>query len=217
MLAGRGLWVFPETDFVDRKDASLGNKGWQRQTLMVRFKGTTGQVATSDGRKAIVVDPVNASDFRSTAPYSNAFARFDLAADPALLAKRLTTRDLTGSGLSIGDLRKVIGDTSIDTVLAGTVTNLALYQEFKMMGALGVTRPNEVTGNTMYTDPESVGYMGPELDSTRLPTGVSADVMAVQIGEWLTGAYQPTGATSPVPTSARLYTIDRNLGQLQGM
>lgn len=216
-LSGRGLWVFPETDFVDREDTSVGTKGWQRQTFMVRFRGATGQVATGDGRKAIVVDPMNATAFRTNQPYSNAAARFDLAADPGLLAKRLTTRDLTGGGLSIGDLRKVVGDASIDTVLAGTVTNLALYQEFNLMGALGVTRPNELTGSTLYADPTSAGYMGPVLDSTRLPSGMSADDVAVRIGEWLTGVYQPPGATSPVPTTARLYTIDRNLGQLQEM
>lgn len=217
-LAGRGLWVFPETDFVNRADPALGGKGWQRQTFMVRFKGTTGQIATSDGRKVIVLDTLNTTAFRGTAPYSNAAARFDLASDPALLARRLTTKDLTGTGLSLTDLRKVIGDASPDTVLAASVTELALYQEANLLGALGASRTNAATGKTLYADPAQTGYMGPVLDPTLLtPSGMTADGAALNIGEWLTGGYKPAGATQPVRSGARLYTIDRNLGLLQEM
>ncbi len=216
-LAGRGLWVFPETDFIDRGDAQLGTKGWQRQTFMVRFKGATGQLATSDGRKVIVVDPVNSSAFRGTSPYSSTWARFDLSADAGLLAKRLLALGTAPGAPDIRDLRRVIGDGAPDTVLAGSVSELALYQESQLVAALGAVRTNPATGETLYTDPAETGYLGPALDPARLPSGMDADDAALNIGAWITGVYTPTGASSPLQSSARLFSIDRNFGQLQEM
>ncbi|MBI1189740.1 MAG: prepilin-type N-terminal cleavage/methylation domain-containing protein [Tepidisphaera sp.] len=216
-LAGRGLWVFPETNFVNTA-STTPNFGWQRQTFMVRFKGSTGQVATGDDSKVIVVDPLNSSSFRGTSPYNIASVRFDVASDPALVARRLTRApDIYSLISSRTDIQKLVGDTSPDTVLAGPVTDLALYQEKDLIAALRIGGSNNGTGGTPYKNPTAPGYTGPGLDPGLLPAGMSPDDATVHIGEWLTGSYVRTGDTGPVKTSARLFTVERTFGQLQEM
>lgn len=217
-LAGRGLWVFPETNFVDT-EATTPTFGWQRQTFMIRFNARSGQVATGDSSKVLVVDPLNTSSFRSTAPYNIARFRLDLASDPAIVARRLTKApEIRQAGLSDNDIIKLAGDSSPDTVLAGPVTDLALYQEGDLLGALGVPRGNGATGGTMYQDPKDSGYMGPMPDPALvMAAGLTPEDVPLHIGEWITGVYKPTGATQPRPSTARLFTVDVNVGQLQEM
>lgn len=205
-LVDGGNWVFPETNYYDSDPiGSIPTEGAKRQTFMVRFKAQTGMLDSANRSLAIVVDPSVGSVFRSAAPYIN--ARIDQATELTAFVRRTLARP----GLTPLERQELLGDRSIDTVLARPVTELALYQELRMAARLGGNinrRTQNIYGNTT-NDPVVV----PLIDTSLFGGRPIVDVQR-NINEWIEGRYVAQGAT-PLPSEARIYTMQQYLGQVQ--
>ena len=206
-----GHWIFPETNFINPAATNAQATGWQRQTFMVRFRNGTGELDAGNRALALVIDPVAAQGFRQTPPFSA--TRLDQAADLAAAVNRLLEANLTGTQRA--DRIKLVGDVSIDSVLARPVTELAVYNERSLTGALaqslGYRGANRVTG-TFYADPATT--QGPALDATLFAAG--PDLLAVNraTGLWIEGRLADGGG-DVIETDSRIFTLQRYLGQAQ--
>jgi prepilin-type N-terminal cleavage/methylation domain-containing protein len=216
-MVGQGLWVFPETGFIDATENGLG---WQRQTFMVRFRNGTGELDSGNRSLALVIDVVPQTEFRDDDPAPPTPARLDLAIDLPATVKRVLDAGIP-NGLSRDQqarqrerlLINILGDASNDSVLARPVTELALYDERSLAAALseaiGMERVNPVTG-TFYADPAAGD--GPALDRTLGVNSTLFDV-TLDVSRWIQG--ELTAGGRPVTTDARIFTLQRYLGRMQ--
>jgi len=205
--AAKGGWVFPETDFVNLEQGSLERVGFYRQSFIVRFQAGTGTLDTSHRETAIVLNPLNVDTFRTAVPFNtDRGTRADLSSDRPAFVRRVLARP----DLSLTEKRQLLGDQSVDCVLVRAVAELALYEEQRMMGSLG-GKVNRDTG-TWYLPPGATAN-GPTIDTAALPTGMNANAAMVATGEWLRGQYRRNGEL--VPSDARIFTVQRYLGQMQ--
>ena len=209
-----GHWIFPETNFFRQTPANqLGTKGWQRQTNMVRFRNGTGELDAGNRSLALVIDPIAAQEFRAAAPFSS--YRLDQAADLAAFVRRL----LEAKNLTVSEQAnriKVVGDTSIDSVLTRPVTELAVYNERSLLAGLSrglqARGANRVTG-TVYADPAT--SVGPSLDGSQFGGGETLLSVNTAIGQWIEGRLTESGGSTLIETDARIFTLQRYLGQAQ--
>jgi hypothetical protein len=220
-----GNWVFPETGFYshplptgNQAARPPDNAGQMRQSFMVRFKAGTGLMSTSDRLPAIVFDPVPQTLFRATelpwaADGPNFPYRLDRATEIASAVRRaLVTNDplMGNAGNQFLNRRLLLGDTSIDTVLARPVAELAVYDELKLAGAIGARGVNAATGCIYGVGPGNRGQLlypqDPSLDSRLFQT---FDALAVgqKINEWIQG-----NTTNGASSDARLIAVDRYQG-----
>lgn len=214
-----GDWVFPETGFykVNYQDSTqLGNNddGYDRSTFMIRFEGGTGRLATDSREPAIVLSPRPSDSGRDGS--TSLWSRYRI--DRADRLSRFYARVTADATLSPADKRKLFGTSSAsvrssDTVLARPVNQLALYDESKLAGAMGV-RVDRTT-NSIYTlNPEAYystsGNPGPQFVN-----GVAARAIA----RWVEGYRDPLGNSADRAESpqARLFAIDRFLGNMLEM
>jgi prepilin-type N-terminal cleavage/methylation domain-containing protein len=210
-------WVFPETHFFDQSQtgSTLAGLGWQRQSFMVRFKNGTGELDSANRSLAIVIDPISAQSFRVNPPFST--HRLDQKSDLAAAVRQyLEATNLTGSDLA--DRIKVLGDVSIDSVLVRPVTELAVYDERKLIAGLAAVypacdAPNRVTG-TVYADPATTATTGPKLDEN-LFAGPGIGGASAAIDRWIEGRLSRGAGAELVESDARIFTLQRYLGQLQ--
>jgi prepilin-type N-terminal cleavage/methylation domain-containing protein len=231
----RGNWVFPETDFYNPAGVGvdsarvgdepavgqagvLGSAGGNRQTFMVRFEAGTGNLAVANRRQALVVSPSSAVGFRSTRDPYNRF-RIDRATDPEQFVRQILAprADLPNNFTGERDRRMLIGDSSVDTVLARSVTELALYEERMLAAGVGATALNPATG-TLYGIrdrsrdwPTSPSY---DLSLFRAP---QPDALTVsnRINDWIEGRPLNIPGVRPVPSEARLFVLQRGGGQIR--
>lgn len=217
-LSAEGGWVFPESSFINLNDGALGNKGYYRQTFMVRFKSATGSFDAADATPALVLLPlsVGSGSYRAQPPWSDPSNRIDLAFDLAGWARRVLKRPATSTA-QLTNLRKLLGDVSPDTVLARPVTELALYYEPRMIRDIR-GRQNRVTG-TMYADPNppppATPPNGPTFDPASLPASMDSLAAARAISAWIEGRFIPQGSSTPVASDAVILSVQRYLGQVQ--
>lgn len=226
-------WVFPETGFLDLSQNDIGDQGWRRQTFIVRFKAGTGVLDTGNLATVLIFDPVavpHGTGFRSggrdpwglpkTDPANRPFLAGE-AAEPARFVARLTARS-PASDAERDQIIRTIGDRSIDTILARPVSELALYNEKALAGALAQSLRgrglNRLT-NTVYEDPVSTGRSGPVIDLTLYDAGVTSDLVNEVIGKWIEGRatvgnVAPTG-TNGIESDARIFTLQHYLGNVQ--
>lgn len=198
-----GNWVFPETAYYD---PTRGDQGQYRQTFMIRFEGGTGILRADSEAPGVVLDFSPATLFRSTAPWTD--YRFDSTDRPEVLVRRAISRSHSDPSFQSSDISKVLGDLATDTVLVRGVTELALYDERELAGAIGARGLNKATGslygglkpNTVPTRPRlDQSLFGSNFDQTKVP---------VLINDWILGVGEQTK-----PSDVRLYTIDRYSGQ----
>lgn len=239
--ASAGHWVFPETHFLDLKSNTLGDKGWQRQTFMIRFKAGTGRVEYGNLSLCLVVDPLPVpygTGFRSSGRDPWGLDKNDPSMRPYLLTesselRRAVARLIAARPTSTADrtrIHRVIGDISADTVLVRPVTEVALYNERDLAAGLAQVRPlgcrglNRVT-NTLYAEPGAAGDgMGggpaPALDMTLFRTGVSAADVLSAIDNWMDGRATITNrpanqAADLVESDVRLFRFQPYMGQVE--
>ncbi len=209
--AAEGLWLFPETNFINPAAPNAEAKGWQRQTFMVRFRNGTGELDAGNRALALVIDPVAAQGFRQNAPFNT--ARLDQASDLGAAVNRLLEANLTGAERL--NRIKLIGDVSIDSVLARPVTELAVYNERSLTAALarslGAKGTNRVTG-TYYADPATT--QGPALDASLFAPGPDLLEVTRAAGSWIEGRLADDRGTV-IETDSRIFTLQRYLGQAQ--
>jgi prepilin-type N-terminal cleavage/methylation domain-containing protein len=214
-----GCWVFPETGFIDARAAAVNNNttpsGTRRQTFMVRFKAGSGDLDLSTTSTALIFDPVagdpaTVTTFRTAAPFSNFRADqlrvlTSVAPSPAAFVKRV----INHPSVTPQQRRQLLGDRSPDTVLARPVTELALYEEARLATGIRARGLNRATG-TLYGD-----LMMPRYDTALLPADISNQAqLATAIRRWIEGRPGTTPPEVREPFDARVYTLQRYMGQL---
>ncbi len=210
---GTGLWwnwVFPETGFFDPKKASdepTGPGSSTRQTFMVRFEAGTGMVKSGDRRMVLAVDPSPSNSFRTQLPYR--FYRFNRGEDVGTVVDQvLKTREVD---LPLKDKQKLLGDQASDTVLAQSVSEIALYREQDLATAIGAGRINRVTG-CIYGNKDKSSTV-PEIDQALWGTAFpGAPEAAKRINAWF-GSDSLDADAKPGDGGAFVYTVDRATGR----
>jgi type II secretory pathway pseudopilin PulG len=202
-LADEGNWLFPETHFVSYDGTNVESRGYERHSFIVRFKGGTGELDVSNRRTALVLDPVPEYSFRNTPPFSD--VKVLEAENPLVFARRVLER---------ADVDKpvLLGDRSVDTVLVRPVTELSLFEESRMLAAIGA-RANRDTG-TLYLPPDQT-RRGAVYDPAGLPQGLDAAEAQRRINAWIQGHLDPDTDGVAVPSDAKVFVLERYLGQLQ--
>ncbi|MEM9065096.1 MAG: type II secretion system protein [Planctomycetota bacterium] len=124
-------WVFPENFVFDAKDTSPQN-GAGRHTFIIRFEGSTGR-RSSNTNEVLLVDPGLNRGLRSQQPYRD----FNIEDDTDITrwAQRVLNGDFLGERFAQLEL---IGDRSVDTVLARPVPRIALYKPLDLAASLNV-------------------------------------------------------------------------------
>jgi prepilin-type N-terminal cleavage/methylation domain-containing protein len=160
-----GHWLLPETAVFERFMQAPGDgppSGFNsqvsgvdadrtpRQSVMLRFSRTTGALVRG-GRPAIVLDPRASSLGRGLFTGPSRWMRANRVEDYEPWVERiLATDDLDGGGtIDAVDTRYLIatiGNFSNDTVLAGAVSRIALFEERDLLSGLGASGPNRDTG-----------------------------------------------------------------------
>lgn len=198
-----GNWVFPETAYYD---PTKGDVGFNRQTFMIRFQGGTGVLRSDVTTPSVVLDFSPATLFRSSAPWSE--YRFDSTDRPEVLVRRAVSRGLTDPNFRDTKLAKLLGDRASDTVLTRCVTELALYDENELAGAIGARGVNKATGSLYGGAKPSTVPVVPRLDASLFGTAFDAAKVPQLINDWVLGVGEQTK-----PSDVRLYTVDRYSGQ----
>lgn len=127
-------WVFPETHFFKHVYGTGGitqDDGLDRNTFMMRFEGGTGKLMVGVD-PALVVLQRRSNTGRDAAPW--AANRLNENENLGQIVRRI----LGDASLTNDDRRKLLGHQSSDMVLAGSVSLVALYDENRLAGALGV-------------------------------------------------------------------------------
>ncbi|MBL8760887.1 MAG: prepilin-type N-terminal cleavage/methylation domain-containing protein [Phycisphaerae bacterium] len=198
-----GNWVFPETAYYD---PTKGDQGERRQTFMVRFQGGSGVLRGDVTTPAVVLDFSPATLFRNAMPWSE--YRFDSTDRPEVLVRRAVGRSATDPSFKSASLPKLLGDKATDTVLTRCLTELALYDENELAGAIGARGLNKAT-NSIYGGPKiNAAPTAPRIDQSLFGSAFDAAKLPVQINEWILGVGEQTK-----PSDVRMYTIDRYSGQ----
>lgn len=194
----RTNWVFPETGFYDY---TRGDGGRNRQTFMVRYARGTGLVLQNDQKPVLVLDPVPVRNFRQAGVWKD--FPIDRAPDSATFVRRILS---PRSDITPLQRRQLVGDAATDTVLAGPVTGLALYQEARLAAGIKVRALNKATGSIYGSRDLGKGVdiipRDPMYDP-KYTQGVT-DV-SKQVNDWIQGR-------NPYTSEARLYTLTRYLG-----
>lgn len=188
----KGNWVFPETHYYDPTDLDGGD---MRQTFLLRFDAVDGTASVPKSRDALLLDPSTSRTLRDSAPFST----FNPERAASHLAHVRAILELPSSDTR---RRELLGDESPDTVLARQVTQIALYDESRLAGALKV-KIDRTTG-TIYKSSEI-----PEL-----VTGVTRDNLV----DWIEGRNLDSDpADKLADKQARIYFVERYSGSLREM
>jgi hypothetical protein len=130
-----------------------------------------------------------------------------------LLGRRVVTGGSSGTGLvTAADLAALIGNQSGDTVLAGTVDLVALYDEKSLAAGVGARGVNRQSG-TIYAWPPAgsvPAWSEPAIDLSLFGGGNALQV-GQDIDAWLVGKLQRNGRL--VESDAVIYGFDRYTGQ----
>jgi prepilin-type N-terminal cleavage/methylation domain-containing protein len=200
-----GNWLFPENDFYDWE---IEDDGANRHTFIVRFEGGTGALKAGDLSTVLILDPAPTDVFRTGGNFST--YRADLAPDRVRFVRNVLAQPL--ATLDINDRRELFGDQSTDTILARPVAQLALCNEKRLAAALSLAlnqtiRVDAGTGCLYQTPPAGNPWeplMVPPLD-TSIPALTS-------LNEYMERLL--TDGTNPIESDARLFTINRFLGNV---
>ena len=175
LVRDAGHWVLPESDLYERFMQAPGDappSGFSsqvsgtnanrtpRQSFMLRFESGTGLLLRG-GRPALVLDPRPSSLGRGLYTGSSRWLRANRIEDAENWVNRvLTTGDLDGNlVVDVNDslLRiAAIGSFSNDTVLAGSVSRLAIFEERDLVSGLGARGANKET-DSLYLPIEETG------------------------------------------------------------
>jgi len=179
-----GHWILPETAYFDRfmqgpgsgevpngftpsVSSAIDINRTPRQSFMVRFDATTGAMSRG-GRPALVLDPRPTSLGRGAFVGPTRWMRADRVEDyEAWVDRVLVSQDLDGS-MTVDPFDRelrltALGNFSNDTVLAGAVSRLAIFEERDLLSGLGASGPNRETG-WIYQPIEEDGRIAFDMD-----------------------------------------------------
>lgn len=196
-----GYWVFPETPFYL---ASELDGGETRQTFMVRFTAGEGNLSREASR-SIVISPSTSGEDAVTdlSSVASSLEDLDQVDDLEIWAKRV----LSNTKLSEEERVAVFGNFSVHTVLAGSVTELALYEERDLSRAVGGRGLNQATG-TLYQS----GTSEPRLDSSVYDGGER--LLARNASRWIEGRPLVRINREQTDSTARVFAINAFFGDL---
>jgi type II secretory pathway pseudopilin PulG len=161
----KGNWMFPETGMLLLRDRSgnpitdlrvINAQGPTRQTFMVRFKARTGDLDLSNLTPVVVLDPIDNPEYRKariadlSGTATSQTARLmdpSVATDKVEWVRRVLSMSRPSdlglkAGISIDAFRQLmLGSESIDTVVAGPVSQLSFYGERQFLRALSRANP----------------------------------------------------------------------------
>lgn len=191
-VSNEGNWVFPETHYYDPKASDGGDK---RQTFLLRFDAVDGTASVPKSRDALLLDPSTSRTLRDAEP----FRTFN----PERAASHLAhVRAILQLPPSDNRRRELLGNESPDTVLARQVTQIALYDESRLAGALKI-KLDRTTG-TIYKASDR-----PEL---------VAVVIRDNLVDWIEGRkLDGEPADKLADKQARIYFVERYSGSLREM
>lgn len=203
-----GYWVFPETAFYDENELDAGDV---RQTFMVRFTAGDGTLSR-ELRQALVIAPSTGND-----PQIQVEGISDTD-DLELWARRFLSR-------AGADPSPVVGNQSVHSVLAGPVTELALYEERDLVQALGGRGLNQATGTVYKSAAEirqdsRVDGVAPTIDSRvfspddETPPLGRPRVFARNSSRWIEGREILPGNRPQIDSTARVFAINAFFGDL---
>jgi hypothetical protein len=170
---------------------------------MVRFEAGSGVMSTASSKPVLVFAPSVVDPLAlNTLPAAFRTLRRE---NPRRYVERVLNDTYTGlsSQQRAAKIQALLGDESVDTVLARAAGQIALCDEVKLATALGV-RLDSITGS-LY-QPWRTG----NTDLTFLP-----GVNSTRINEWIEGDTNLDGMIDPTRTArgdapeARMFTIDR--------
>ncbi len=245
-------WVAPETHLYKHVYADGGlatdDDGADRNTFMLRFEGGTGDLSREVAPVLVVLPRPSATGRELSEPWAS--NRLDRLVDAQGRARTLTeivdqivnAQPALASGTYanhdavVVDQRLLLGHGSSDTVLAGPVVRVALYDEVDLAAGLGV-RTDRATGTIYWTGSgtdattreadfyapgTARGAIRPHLQTSALRLGNYTTAHAAIEG-WLLGDTNLNGVfgdaepstTRPVidTPSARVFMIERALGE----
>ncbi|MFN0012313.1 MAG: Tfp pilus assembly protein FimT/FimU [Phycisphaerales bacterium] len=248
--ASQSAWVAPETHYFKQVYNTGGlagqDDGADRNTFMMRFEGGTG-AASLNPAAVLVVLPRNSATGRDAAPWMQ--NRLDVPLD-ALGRPRPLAVVVDGilnalpAGLPASPTqaavnvarRQLLGHESSDTVLAGPVPRVAVYEESRLAATLG-TRVDRLTGtlywagtDTTDTDRQAAFYdpgtspnnIRPHVQTGGLGQGTYASVREA-IDGWLLGDTNLNGTFGDARSTAltkvvdlpvaKVFMLDRTLGE----
>ncbi len=200
---GPGAWVFPETDFYDRTMQTGPNV---RHTFMIRFESGTGALS-KDSSLALILDPRLSGQDRSQIG----------SIEPVNQAEDLRSwaiRASTTQSLSRVERIAILGNSSGDIVVAGPVTDIALYRERRMAQMLGLRGLNRQT-DTIYEPGDE-----PEIDSALFRDATLASdrvALETRITQWIEGRLaieDNDAAGTAAEADSAIYTISAYFGDL---
>ncbi len=208
-----GHWVLPESDYFEKftqSPAASPADGFTsevsnadanrtpRQSFMLRFESGTGLLLRG-GRPALVLDPRPTSLGRLAASEAPRWTRANRIEDAVDWSNRVLTTlslDLSPAYVPIADesIRvTLIGNYSNDTVLAGAVSRLAIFEDRDLAAGIGASGLNGET-NSLYDPISENGYIAFDedlfsSDATSLYTGQGTVQQGIALGisRWIQG------------------------------
>lgn len=208
-----GHWVFPLNHTYDPTRLLDGE---YRATFMVRFRAGSGELVRS-AAPALVVDPSPSGKLRSGVVNPESALQVTNAESLDAWA----TNVLASPFLSDLQRRNLIGRNSADTVLAGPVSELSLYDEREMQIALRLRGFNREYGS-IYT----INNSGEPVFDDELATSAIDDAQSSnQITDWIqalagiqSGSADPLSDSGdwdgPQVTRARIFFVNPYSGRL---
>lgn len=201
-----GHWLLPESDLYEKFMQAPGadppsgfssevsgadSNRTPRQSFMLRFESGTGLLLRG-GRPSLVLDPRPSSFGRGLYTATNRWVRANRIEDAEDWVNRvLTTDDIDGdTAVTVNDalLRiAAIGNFSNDTVLAGSISRLAIFEEGDLASGLGASGLNKET-DSLYLPIEEMGRIAFDMDKFDGSTVIS-DPEDVRLGitRWIQG------------------------------
>lgn len=220
-VADDGHWVFPFNDFYDRLNESNnepeGGWGVVRDTFMVRFRQGDGTLVRGVA-PALVVDPSPVSEPRPNAGNGSPFQVTE-----AENLRRWAERVLFDGALDNVARSELLGVQSFDTVLAGPVSELALYNKQEMAAALQLRGLNRLT-RSIYRDVDNDrdrNPIEPEFDAALAVGNVPSDAdVSRRVTDWIQAQAGESGGVSldelgeAARATARIFVVNPYSGQL---
>jgi len=214
-----GAWVLPETDYYNPKTdpSRLANDiPYHRCSFMVRFAARTGVVMTGEAAPAAVLIPRPTALGRLNTPGERAL-RPDLSDNLVQWSKRLLSRSTTlvngvdGAGaVSVQDVAEVLGAARLDSVLAASVTSLAIMNADELAKGMGIRANSRETGTPYEISPE--GDPRPKWDTNAFGSQ-SRTLASDNMFKWVMGTLTtPATQGKAVTSDVQIFVVQASTG-----
>jgi len=231
-----GNWVGVETNYYDREEQF--SRGSPRRTFMIRYSSSTGK-GVGTGAPTLLVDPRPDDEERdmyaaNRSDVDDAWKRVDWASDLSAWTRQALGRvgtDVNNDGMvqfasgqttvapDADQFYELVGNRSHDTVLAGAVSRVALFDERRLSTGIGGRGINPTTG-TIYqpwNDDDGISFDVSTGDDpgSLFETGLDAYDIRERINSWINGdTDRDDDFDEDDRPEARIFLVSRYTGEL---